>query len=207
MIGLLFGNMNLEWKGRKMGEREKKSRTMSNAGFKGMMWLFKFTDFIHITNPRRRLDKAPLRERMVVVDYGCGPGRYTIPVAKLVGEEGKVFAVDIHPLAISVVKEMAARESLANIETILIDLYNTGIESSSVDMVFLIDTLHMIGDCDALFHEIHRLLKPTGYIFMDPGHMKLRKAREMVGSTGLFTIVKSWGNDMLVAPKAKNGVE
>jgi len=165
-----------------------------------MMWMYKLADLIW--NPKRHIKKIPLKEGMAVVDYGCGPGRYTIPVAKLVGQKGRVFAVDIHPLAIKVVKEKAARESLTNIEAILIDSYNTGIQSSSIDLILLIDTLHMINDHKALFQEMHRLLKQNGLIFMDPEHMKMSRAREIVESTGLFTIVECRGNDMLVAPKS-----
>ena len=180
---------------------EKKLQPMSDASFKGMMWLFKFIDLIR--DPRRRLKKIPLKEGMAVVDYGCGPGRYTLPVANLVGPKGEVFAVDIQPLAISTIKEKAARESLTNIEAILVDSYNTGIQGSSIDLVLLLDTLHLIGDCDALFREIHRIIKQDGILFMDPGHMKMSRAREIVESTGLFTIVECRDHDMLVATKAK----
>lgn len=138
-----------------------------------------------------------------MVDYGCGPGRYTLPIAKLVGPKGKVFAVDIQPLAISTIREKAAGEGLANIEAILIDSYNTGIQGSSIDLVLLVDTLHLIGDHDALFQEIHRILRQDGILFMDPGHMKISRAKEIVQSTGLFTVVECRGHDMLVAPKAK----
>jgi len=138
-----------------------------------------------------------------VVDYGCGPGRYTVPMAKLVGPKGKVFAVDIHPLAISTIKEKAVRESLTNIKLILVDSYNTGIQGSSIDLVLLVDTFHQIGDRDALLREIHRILKQDGILFMDPGHMKMSRAREIVESIGFFTIVECRGHDILVAPKAK----
>ena len=148
----------------------------------------------------------PIKEGVVVVDYGCGPGRYTLPVAKLVGQKGKVFAVDIHPLAVRTVEEKATRESRTNIKTILVDSYDTGIQSSSVDLVLLLDTLHLIGDCGALFKEIHRILKEEGILFMDPGHMKISRAREIVESVGLFTIVECRNNDMLVSPKLSNKV-
>ncbi len=183
-----------------MGNK-KKIEPMPDVSFKCMMWLYKFADLIR--KPLRHLKKIPLKEGMVVVDYGCGPGSYTIPAAKLVGQEGKVFAVDIHPLAISVVKEKIAREGLMNIEATLVDSYNTGIQSLSIDLVLLIDTLHMIGDYGALFQEIHRLLKQDGLIFMDPGHMKMSRAREIVENTGLFTIVECQRRDMLVAAKTK----
>lgn len=138
-----------------------------------------------------------------MLDYGCGPGRYTLPIAKLVGPKGKVFAVDIQPLAISTIKDKAARESLTNIEAILGNSYNTGIQDSSIGLVLFLDTLHQIGDCDALFLEIRRVLKEDGVLFMDPGHMKLARAREIVEATGLFTIAECRDHDMLVVPKAK----
>jgi len=59
-----------------------------------------------------------------------------------------------------------------------------------------------IGDCDALFREIHRILKQDGVLFMDPGHMEMSRATEVVEGTGLFTITDCRGHDMLVAPKA-----
>ena len=184
-----------------MTANEKKLKPEPDASFKCMVWWYKFTDLIW--NLQRRLKKIPIKKGMVVLDYGCGPGRYTLPAARLVGPKGKVFAVDIQPLAISTIKEKAARESLTNIEAVLVDSYNTGIQGSSVDLVFLIDTLHLINDYPALFGEIHRLLKQDGFIFTDPGHMKLSRAREIVENTGLFTIVECQGHDMLVAPKAK----
>jgi len=180
---------------------KKKLKPMPDASFKGMMWLYRFTNLIW--NPRRHLKKIPLKEGMVVVDYGCGPGCYTLPLAELVGPKGKVFAVDIQPLAIKTVKEKAARKSLTNIEAVLVDPYDTGIQGSSIDLVLLIDTFHMIKDRDALLAEIHRLLKPDGLLFMDPGHMKTSRAREIVEGTDLFTIAECRGRDMLVAPKAK----
>ena len=166
-----------------------------------MLWSYRHIDLFW--NPQRRLKDIPLKEGMAVVDYGCGPGRYTLPIAKLVGPKGKVFAVDIQPLAISMVKRQASRESLANIEPILVDSYNTGIQGSSIDLVLLVDTFHQIKDYDALFREIHRILKRGGILFMDPGHMRMSKAKKIVKSSDLFTIMECRGNDMLVAPRAE----
>ena len=179
----------------------KKPRVEADAFYKVYIWYCKFVDLIW--KPQRRVEKLPLKEGMAVVDYGCGTGRYTLPIARLVGSEGKVFAVDIHPLAISTVRKKAARESLTNIEAILVNSYNTGIQGSSIDLVLLVDTLHLIGDCDALFREIHRMLKQDGTLFMDPGHMKVSRAREIVEGTGIFAIAECRGQDMLVVPKAK----
>ena len=114
-----------------------------------------------------------------------------------------IFALDIQPIAISTVNKKAAKEGLTNIEAILLDSYDTGIQEATVDLVLLIDTFHMISDYDALFREIHRILKQDGFLFMDPGHMKMPQAREIVESSDLFTIVECRGRDMLVAPKTE----
>jgi ubiquinone/menaquinone biosynthesis C-methylase UbiE len=81
-----------------------------------MTFWSKLTDLVK--NPRRRFKNIPVKEGMIVVDYGFGPGRFTLLTAKLVGPKGKVFAVDIQPLAMSMIKKKAARLSLTNIETI-----------------------------------------------------------------------------------------
>ena len=104
-------------------------------------------------------------------------------------------------MAIDMVKVKAAQESLTNIKTVLIDSYDTGIEDSTADMVLLIDTLHSIDDHDALFRELRRILNQCGVIFMDPGHMRMSKAKKIIENTGLFTIVEINGKDMLVTPK------
>jgi len=182
-------------------EKEKKLKRVPDIVYKIDIWFFKFFDLL--SNPRRLLKNIPLKEGMTVVDYGCGIGRYTLPVAELIGLKGKVFAVDIQPLAIKTVKEKAAKHGLTNVEAILVDSYNTGIQDSSVDIVLLIDTLHLIEDCNALFQEIYRILKQDGVIFMDKGHLKMSRAREIVESTELFTIVECWSRDMLFAPKDK----
>ena len=181
---------------------EKKLEPMPDVSFKGMMWIFKLIDLIW--DPQKHIKKIPLKEGMTVVDYGCGPGRYAIPTARLICEKGKVFAIDIQPLAISTVDKKAAKEGLTNIEAVLLDSYDTGIQESSIDLVLLIDTFHMISDHDALFREIHRILKQDGLLFMDPGHMKLGRVREIIENTGWFTIRECHGKDMLVAPKPSN---
>jgi len=95
----------------------------------------------------------------------------------------------------------AAGKCLTNVEAVLVDSYQTGIQDTSVDMVLLIDVIHSVSDYGALFHEIHRLLKPDGLLFIEPSHMKTSQARQIVESTGLFTIVKFEGKSMFLSPK------
>jgi ubiquinone/menaquinone biosynthesis C-methylase UbiE len=170
----------------------------SDFAFRAMTFLYRFRDLLQ--NPRRSLEKARLGKGMSVVDYGCGPGSFTIPAAELVGEKGKVFAVDVHPLAIDSVGRKASRKGLQNVETILVQGYDTGIKESTIDRVLLIDTIHLIEDPEALFGEIHRMLKPDGLLFMEKGHMPMAEQKSTVEQTGLFKITESQGLSILAAP-------
>lgn len=172
---------------------------MSNTSFRFMAWMMQIMDLFH--NPADLLRSAPLKEGAVVVDYACGPGRYTIPAAEIVGPAGKVYAVDIQPLAIETVKKKASAKSLTNIETILANSFNTGIPGSSADIVLLIDAIYPIKDHISLLNEIHRLLKPEGFLFMDPSHLTASEARNIVENTGLFNIMKIDKRSMLYTKK------
>jgi ubiquinone/menaquinone biosynthesis C-methylase UbiE len=174
----------------------------SDLAFRLMTLTYKLRDLFQ--NPRRSLEKARLTKGMSVVDYGCGPGSFTTPAAELVGHEGKVFAVDIHPLAISTVKQKASRKGLQNVETVLVRGYDSGIEDSTIDRVLLIDTIHLIDDPDALFREIHRLLKPDGLLFMEKGHMATSEQKNIVERSGLFKITESQGLMILAAPQPQS---
>ena len=134
---------------------------------------------------------------MTVIDYACGPGRYTIPAAQMVGRAGKVYAIDIQPLAIDIVKREAARKNLTNIEALLIDSFNTGLPDATADVVLLIDAITPIKDRGTLLKEVQRLLKPDGYLFMDSSHMSVFQAQAVVKDSGLFTLAKIDGKDML----------
>ena len=87
---------------------EGKLKPMSNTSFRLMKLTFGLIDFFlaPFYSLRLQLKKIPLKQGMTAVDYGCGPGRYTIPLAEIVGPRGQVFAIDIQPLAIDTVKNV-----------------------------------------------------------------------------------------------------
>lgn len=177
--------------------RQEKTRPKSNLHFQLMAFAFKLRDLLR--PPQRLLGKARLGEGMSVVDYGCGPGSFTIPAAEMVGEKGKVFAVDIHPLALRNVKEKASRKALGNIETILVEGYDTGVGNSTIDRVLLIDTFAQIEDREALLRELHRVLKGDGLLLLALEHVSVSTQKEIVMKSGLFNIMDSWKEGMLFA--------
>ncbi|GAH52326.1 unnamed protein product, partial [marine sediment metagenome] len=82
-----------------------KDKPQSNLDFRVMSTWFKFRDFVL---PRKNiLAEVDIKPGFYILDYGCGPGSYTIVAARLVGESGQVYALDIHPLAIQQVQKIA----------------------------------------------------------------------------------------------------
>lgn len=68
-----------------------------------MSVLFKIRDKFY--SPIEKIRKTNIKQGDFVLDYGCGPGSYTVAAAEVVGSNGKVFAADIHPLALVKVKK------------------------------------------------------------------------------------------------------
>lgn len=74
-----------------------------------MALTFKVRDFF---KPRRDIVKeVGIKEGFRMLDYGCGPGSYVTAVAELVGNSGKIYALDVNPVAIKMVKKIAAKKA------------------------------------------------------------------------------------------------
>ncbi|MBN2026058.1 MAG: class I SAM-dependent methyltransferase [Actinobacteria bacterium] len=163
---------------------------MSNLHFKGMSVLIYLRDRIR---PRDKvLVEVEIGEGSKILDYGCGPGSYTILAAKAAGDSGRVYALDIQPLASEMVEAKAARENLANIEIITSDCA-TGLPDNSMDVVFLYDIFHMLDNREEVLRELHRVLKPDGVLSFSDHHMKKKDIENAVTGEGMF-IMAGKGN-------------
>jgi len=141
----------------------------SNLDFRLMSLSFKLRDFF---SPRKNtLSEVDIKTAFNILDYGCGPGSYTTVAARLVGSSGKVYALDIHPLAIQQVQKIAAKKGLTNIITILSDCA-TGLPDEIIDVVLLFDTLHDLSEPDKILAELHRVLKPDGILSFNDHHLQ-----------------------------------
>ncbi|MBA7515545.1 2-methoxy-6-polyprenyl-1,4-benzoquinol methylase, mitochondrial [subsurface metagenome] len=116
-------------------------------------------------NPYKLLKVAGLKLGQKVMEAGCGPGFFTIPAAKIVGEEGFVYAVDVHPLAIEKVKEKTERGGIKNVTPILANASNTGLPDRSIDLALLFGLQYIADGLVNVISEIHRILKQGGVYF------------------------------------------
>jgi ubiquinone/menaquinone biosynthesis C-methylase UbiE len=117
-----------------------------------------------VRNPYKLLKAAGLEDGYKVLEVGCGPGFFTIPAAKTVGNEGHVYAVDIHPRAVMRVEEKIRKAALKNVTPICTNASNTGLPGESVDLAFLFGLRYIAGGLENVISELHRVLKPGGIL-------------------------------------------
>jgi ubiquinone/menaquinone biosynthesis C-methylase UbiE len=160
-------------------------KPMPTWAFKGMSFLFKVRDLLE---PRARvLQEVELAPGARVLDYGCGPGTYVPHVAERVGATGRVYALDLHPLAIERVQELVRRRQLDNVETIRSDC-RTGLPDGSVDVVLLYDIFHMLSEPGDILAELHRVLCEDGTLSLLDPHMREGDLLSGVTRGGLFAL-------------------
>jgi ubiquinone/menaquinone biosynthesis C-methylase UbiE len=173
---------------------------MSNLAFSGMSLLFKVRDFV---SPRRRvLEEAGLRPGDRVLDYGCGPGGYIPDAAEMVGKSGKVYALDIHPLAIKRVQRIVKKRELTNVETTCSDC-RTGLPDGSLDVVLMYDVFHILDHPQAVLTEMRRVLKPNGTLSLSDHHMSGDDIIAGVTDDRLFTLVEKSEKTYTFAPRSR----
>ena len=159
----------------------------SRWGFKLMTLTYRITDFFK-PNPGRKLEIFGISEGDVVLDYGCGPGRYVKKASRLVGQNGLVYAADIHELAIEAVKDKISRYNLENVEPVLINGYDSGLESGSVDLAYALDMFHQVKNHKRMLSELHRVLKSKGVFILEDGHQPRKETVRKVRDSGLWEI-------------------
>jgi ubiquinone/menaquinone biosynthesis C-methylase UbiE len=126
-----------------------------------------------LDNPIRKLIHDPekilngyIEGGQTVLDLGCGPGTFTIAMAKLVGENGKVIAVDVQNEMLQTVREKAAREGLeSRIITHKSAPDRVGI-ADRVDFALAFYMVHEVPDKEPFLKEITSLLKPKGKLLV-----------------------------------------
>lgn len=143
-----------------------------------------------VNSAREIIPHLHLQAGMKVLDLGCGPGRLTIPIAKLVGPSGRVTAFDLQEQMLRRVRKKAEREKLANIEFIPGAVGEGKLGKDRFERVLLVTVLGEIPEKQAALHEIFACLKPGGLlsiteVIADPHFLTRRKVRQVVGAAGL----------------------
>ncbi len=149
---------------------------MRNSSFRLMSAIMSFIDAVHPFIDER-VQTFGIQLGMTVVDYGCGPGRYALRYAKLVGDVGKVYAVDIQELAVEMVRQKAEQLHMKNMDFLLAKGYDSGVPDHAADIVTALDMFFSVPDPVAFLKEIHRITNLNGVLVIDEGHQSRESSK------------------------------
>jgi len=142
-----------------------------------------------------RLDLSP---GLSVLDAGCGPGLLTVPIARAVGPQGSVFALDIQPEMIQRAQDAAAQAGLSNVTFLIAGLGEGKLPAASFDRALLVTVLGEIPDRLAALREIYSSLKPGGFLSItevlpDPDYQPRSQVEALALQAG-FQVRNAFGN-------------
>lgn len=123
---------------------------------------------MRFSDPKKNIQQLGLREGMRVADFGSGSGHYSRAAARIVGEHGRVYAIDIQRELLKEVKSFSSREQQDTIDVLSGDIETIGgskLPDESVDAVILTNVLFQIEDKETTLAEASRVLKNGGNVF------------------------------------------
>ena len=165
-------------------------------------WLYRM---VEMENPLAKNSQAKtilaglgVAEGMTVLDAGCGPGRVTLPLAKAVGADGKVIAVDLQQGMLDVVQRKAQQEGLAMIEFVQLPLGEGKLPAYQADRAVMAAVLGEIPQQAAALQEVFAALKPGGVLaiaetIFDPHYQRKAHVLDLAQAAG-FAEVGFTGN-------------
>jgi ubiquinone/menaquinone biosynthesis C-methylase UbiE len=156
-----------------------------------------------LASPARRLLENPekilspfVREGMTVLEIGPGMGYFSLPLARMVGKNGRVICVDVQEKMLRSLQKRAAKAGLLERMTpILASEASFGVEgfAERIDLAFLHAVVHEVPDKGRLFEEVFRTMRPEGMVlFSEPnGHVapgEFQKSVDLAKSKGLVEV-------------------
>jgi ubiquinone/menaquinone biosynthesis C-methylase UbiE len=115
---------------------------------------------------RMMLDALGVEPGQTVCDMGAGNGFYTLELARMVGPEGLVYAVDIQPEMLRMLSRRAAQEGLENIRLVLGSPIDPRLPAGEIDLVLCVDVYHEFSHPDAMLARIRESLSADGKLVL-----------------------------------------
>jgi len=137
-------------------------RRIANVmGFRGADWLER-PERESEEHVEAALDAIGLKPGMTVAEVGAGTGYVALRMAKRVGPSGKVYANDLQPEMLSLLRANAAKAGITNVETVLGSETDPKLPPGQIDLIILVDVYHEFSEPQKMLQGMRRALKPDG---------------------------------------------
>lgn len=117
----------------------------------------------HVTAAIRALDLQP---GMMVADIGAGTGYFARRMAKHIAPGGKVYAVDIQPEMLDLLKQYSVQEKVSNVVPVLAKADDPGLPMGAIDLAIMVDVYHELSSPRAVLRQLAKALKPDGRLVL-----------------------------------------
>lgn len=117
-------------------------------------------------NPSKAIQLLDLKPGMVVADVGAGSGYYSTRIAQLVGPSGKVYANDIQPEMLALLKKQVRRQGLTNVEPVLGTEQDPKLPAGCCDVILMVDVYHELSHPQQVLQKLLASLKPAGRLVL-----------------------------------------
>ena len=114
----------------------------------------------------------------VVADVGAGSGYFTGRLAYAVGPTGRVYANDVQPEMLEILRTNVAREKINNVVPVLGTVSDPKLPTGSIDWVLLVDVYHELQEPDAMLAKMRDALKPDGRVALVEYREDAKQIRE-----------------------------
>jgi SAM-dependent methyltransferase len=138
------------------------SRQIANVmGFRGADWLER-PERESEENVEGALDAIGLKPGMTVAEVGAGTGYVSLRMAKRVSPGGKVYANDLQPEMLGLLRDNAAKGGITNVQTVLGSETDPKLPDGQIDLIILVDVYHEFSQPQKMLQGMRRALKPEG---------------------------------------------
>jgi len=152
-------------------------------GHQGAPWL---------ERPEREAEEAPtkaitalqLRPGQTIADIGAGSGYYTMLLSAAVGPRGRVYATDIQPEMLALIRQKVEKRRLSNVELLLGTTTESRLPDGAIDVALMVDVYHELAQPQAFLQSLKRAFKPDGRLVLiefrkESASVPIREAHKM----------------------------
>jgi ubiquinone/menaquinone biosynthesis C-methylase UbiE len=115
-----------------------------------------------VQRPVHVLDVLGVREGQTVADIGCGSGYFTVHLSHRVGARGKVYATDLQPEMLALLKKKTDKEKITNVVPVLATEDDAKLPEGALDLILLVDVYHELPKPAETLAQFKKALRPGG---------------------------------------------